>query len=200
MPDDDRLPRSLPRKWRAVAGALERGDDLGTLSYLTEKAIASTIRDIGGVPAINEICDRAHQAACARCDALPIDGLQAGLSPKRDRLPQTELAWGRARVLVETHAEDLAADAAGARHKIAASIVRAIAHHFGFARFVPTLVDRAPWTANDLHERCAQVLCQPGIDKLAGSLLRRPDGQRVHAPRHVRPSTEILLEMSVEEL
>lgn len=200
MPDDDRLPKNLPPRWRAVARALERGDDIDALSELTEKAIAATIRNIGGVPAINEISDQAHRAASARCDTLPIDGLQVGLSAKRDRLPQTDLAWGRARVLVETRTEELAADAASARHKVAVSVVRALAHHFGFGRIVPELIDRAPWTADDLHERCVQVLAQPGVDKLAASLLRRPDGQDIQAPRRRRPSTESLLETSVEDL
>jgi hypothetical protein len=200
MPDDDRFPRSLPPKWRAVARALKRGDDLDTLSSLTEKAIAATLRDIGGVPAIKEICGQAYQAANTRCDMLPIDGLRVGLSPKPDRLPQTDIAWGRARILLETRTHELAADRAGAERMIAVSVVRALAHHFGFSRFVPELIDRAPWTAHDLHERCTQILTQPGIDKLADSLLRRPDGHDVRAPGRARPSTEDLLETSLEDL
>jgi hypothetical protein len=200
MPDDDRFPRKLPRRWRAVKRALEVGDGLDGLSDLTEKAIAATIRDIGGVPAIHQICDEAHRVARARCAALPIDGYQPGLSPRRDRLPQTELAWSRARVLLETRTEDLAGDADSARHEIAVSVVRALAYHFGFGRFVPGLVEQNRWRADELRERCAEVLAQPGIDKLADFLLKRPDGQRVNAPPRRRPTTEKLLRMSLEEL
>ncbi|MEQ4724341.1 hypothetical protein [Nonomuraea sp. B19D2] len=200
MPDDDRLPKSLPRKWKAVACALEEGDSLPALSALVEKALAATIRDIGGVPLINEICDQVHRVARMRCHTLPLDGYRLELSPRHDRLPQTDVAWNRARVLLETRTEDLAANLKDTRHRVAVSVVRALAYHFGFSRILPALIDRAPWTADELRDRCAQVLSQPGIDKLADGLLRRPDGHGVRAPRHKRPSVEAVLSMSLEDL
>lgn len=200
MPDDDRLPRLLTRKWKAVARGLERGDSLYTLTALVEKALAATIRDIGGVPLINEIGEQVHHIARVRCNTLPLDGCRPGLSPKLDRLPQTELAWSRARVLLETRTAELAADLKAARHRVAVSVVRALAYHFGLSRIVPALIDHAPWTANELRQRCAQVLSQPGIDRLADYLLERPDGHGVRAPRRERPSIEDLLGMSLEDL
>jgi hypothetical protein len=202
MPDDDRFTRSLPPGWRKVRRAFEHEADFDTVSQLTERALAATIRDIGGVPPIQEICDEAHRVARERSAILPIDAAQPKLWPKKDRRPQVDLAWSQARMLVETRTEELAADRGTARHEVAVRIVRALAYQFGFGRFLPGLVEKKDrtWSADELRDRCAQVLAGPGIDKLADALLRRPDGQQVKAPRRRRPATQEILDTAVEDL
>ncbi|QKG20180.1 hypothetical protein ACTIVE_1817 [Actinomadura verrucosospora] len=164
--------------------------------------MAATIRDIGGVPPIQEICDEAHRVARERSAILPIDGAQPKLWPKKDRLPQVDLAWSQARMLVETRAEELAADRGTARHEVAVRVVRALAYQFGFGRFLPGLVEKKgrTWSADEVRDRCAQVLARPGIDKLADALLRRPDGNGVKAPPRRRPSAKVTLETAVDDL
>ncbi|MCP2335245.1 hypothetical protein [Actinomadura rupiterrae] len=186
MPDDDRFPRSLPPKWLAVRRAFERGDVLDTLSRLVEKALADTLRRIGGVPALQEISDEAHQVARARCETLPFEGAVPHLRRRYDRLPQTELTYQRTRVLLETRTEELAQNPETTRRLIAVAVVRAAAHQFGFGRFLPNLVDSDRWDAAELLQRSEQVLDLAKLDKLAEALIRHPDGNGLQAPRHKR--------------
>ncbi|MEV5828477.1 hypothetical protein AB0L25_23245 [Spirillospora sp. NPDC052242] len=193
MPDDDYLERRLPRGWTAVKKALVRDAPLSVLSRLTERALAATIRDIEGITVLPDVCAEAHRAARRRSGALPIDGHQLGMAPRRSRLPQNDIAWRRAQVLVETRTDELAENFAAAQRLVSSAVVRDLAGHYGFGRIIPMLVGENGWDVDGLRDRCNEILSQPGIDKIGEFLARRPDGRNVKAPPRRRERVDDIL-------
>jgi hypothetical protein len=195
LPDDDRFPRGLPPRWRAVSRCLHRGEPAERARPHVVRALAQLLRQAVGIPDLPQLAADLHAAACARTDELDLAVAPSVLSAPASGHPLSSCAWRVARVMLATDVEVLAAEGRhGVAQRLSLETLHELALSQGLDRIVPQLVRNGRYgeaEALSVVERC---LSGPSLAKLAERLLRHPDGVGLVSPssRQRRSTAELL--------
>ncbi len=193
MADDDRFSRYLSPSWKKVLRCLERRRPAEEAANAVVGAVASTIRDVRGVPELPAIAARMQQDAAA---GTAVQSRIPGSAQARAHVP-TDVAERAAAGLAATMQAELAlVSPAHAALLLARRVVENLAYHYGLDRIAPHLAADGTYETRELQGLFTEILAGDQISKLAKSLLKRPTGEGLRAParRRARKSLEELID------
>jgi hypothetical protein len=141
VPDDDRFPRGLPPRWRAVSRCLHRGEPAERARPHVVRALAHLLRQAGGMPDLPQLAADLHAAACARAGELDLAVAPPVLPAPASGHQLSSCAWQVARVMLVTDVGVLAAEGRhGVAQRLSLETLHALALSQGLDRIVPQLV------------------------------------------------------------
>lgn len=201
MPDVDLLPLNLRAGWRKVSNYLADRASVDEVAHATARALAQTLRKVGGAPGLPEIAETTRRWALAAEGELEL-GVSSGqvCVPRRDQVP-TLIAEQVASTLIATGAPDLArATPEQALEVLAVHLVRELACHYGFDRIAVQLLRDPQQRPDELAARVDCVLQHPVLVTFAARLARRPSGAGLRAPRRRRSGQPLAHDTDLETL
>jgi hypothetical protein len=195
VPDDDRFSRFLGRAWAKVLRSLEGHDPIERVSNSVTRALASTLREVHGVPSLAGMAEKMREAAGHE------GAFQQVIPAGRHHVP-TKIAEQAAAALAATMQRELAlVSPAEASMLLSRRVLSDLAYHYGFDRMVQRLLGQS-YTVTGLRAIMDEVLAGDQVSALARRFVSRPTGEGLRAPAAqlvVRPTSE-LLNVNLDEL
>jgi hypothetical protein len=196
MPDDDKLPRSLSRRWWRVLKAFQAGESQEAIEYHVAKATAETLRITRGIPELPALGAQMYLDAATGYGA---DGSSRRALPAH--IP-TRLAWQAIDVLSAVMKERLVLTSPDAAAQLLARrVVAEVAYAFGLDRMAPVLMSDG-FDPVELRRRFEGIARSNPLGELARRLLAHPDGSGLRAPgrRRLKLATADLMDVDIEEM
>lgn len=180
MPDDDIIPKRVPRRWIASGRSLVGGASPPELAPSLARALSATLRDAGGCPGLPEL-----GATLKSCAVNPEvwDEQSRAVVQAHAQHPHTVIAAEIAGALLETQSDVLTqASENEVTQRVAEEFVCSLIRRYLFSRLRNELVRErfANWKEEQAFEH--EAIAHVPVADLARRLLARPDGVRLVAP------------------
>ena len=198
MPDDDRLPRSLGRRWRRVLQAFRAGESEEAIAYHVARATADTLRRTRGIPGLSALGAHMYQTSLS---GTGFSDHGCGPHALPTHIP-TRLARQAVDALSAAMRDRLALSSPeSAALMLARRVVADVAYAFGLDRMAPVLMSEGLSPA-ELHHRFEDIAGSNPLGELAKRLLAHPDGTGLRAPGRsgLKLATADLMDTDIEEI
>lgn len=193
MPDDDVIPRRVPRRWRKAARLAAGAGAPDEIAPRVTKALAGTLRDAGGCPGLGELGAAVLRSARGQSDwSDEVARVRAAYETNT----HTEIASAVGRALAESRTPELATmEEDEVRLLLATEFLKRLIARNLFGR-IRALVIPSRFQSYEGAKRF-EFECEAGaqLKNLARRLLAHESGKGLVAPPATSPSegTEILL-------